>query len=365
MNWSFRIGRVFGIPVRVHFTFLLLLAFFFLSETARAGPASGSRSVIFMVLLFACVFLHELGHSLVAMRFGIAITSITLYPFGGIAALTEIPREPAREILIAIAGPMVNFAIAAGLFVGVSFFLPAEQLGLAELSGADLLRSLFSANLLLGLFNLIPAYPMDGGRILRGILATRMPYLLATRWAARIGKVFAALFVAAGVMLQDWWLPILGVFLYMGATSEEQSTAVHTALSAVRIRDVVITEYVALSPAATLSEVLARSLHTFQEDFPVIRDGTFLGVVGRGRMIAALREEGRDLYVQGVLQPVNDWVGMDEPALSALRKMQIQRVALLPVVDGERLAGIVTLSGILRAASLLATRDEPPAPVSR
>src|SRR5262249_23978187 len=162
---------------------------------------------------FACVLLHELGHSAVARRFGVRITSITLYPFGGIAALTEIPREPAKEILIAIAGPLVNFVLAAGLFVGAAFLLPARHLGFESLTGADLIPSLFSANLLLGLFNLIPAYPMDGGRILRGILASRTDYLHATRWAARIGKVFAGVFIVIGLLIQDWWLPILGVFL--------------------------------------------------------------------------------------------------------------------------------------------------------
>src|SRR5580765_6427852 len=138
MRWSFNLGRILGIPIRVHVTFLILLALLFFSDAMESGARSGVKSLVFMVLLFACVLLHELGHSVVAMRFGVPINSITLYPFGGIAALSEIPREPAREILIAVAGPLVNFAIAAGLFVTAVFLMPARHLILASLTGADL-----------------------------------------------------------------------------------------------------------------------------------------------------------------------------------------------------------------------------------
>jgi len=359
VNWSFRLGTVLGIPIRVHFTFLILLAFFSFSEASRSGTAAGLGSLLFMVLLFSCVLLHELGHCVVARRFGVTIASITLYPFGGIAVLNEIPREPSREILIAIAGPVVNFFIAAGLFVSVVFLMPSEHLELSALTGADLLGSLFSANLLLGLFNLIPAYPMDGGRILRGILASRMPYATATHWAARIGKIFGGLFVLGGIVLQDWWLPVLGVFLYIGANSEEQATLLHTAMEGLSVKDLMITDYLSASPADTLSMVLGRSFHTFQEDFPVLRDGSFLGVLTRGRLIEALREEEGDRFVQSVTQPVSGWVSPADPLREALKRMNAERVSLLPVLEEGRMVGIVTLTGILRGASVLAGR--PPA----
>jgi len=359
VNRSFQLGRIFGIPIRIHVTFLILLVIFFFSETHQLGARSGLRSLTFIVLLFTCVLLHELGHSVVAMRFGVTITSITLYPFGGIAALTEIPRQPAKEILIALAGPLVNFAIASGLFAGVALFVPAEQLGLASLTGADLVRSLFSANLLLGLFNLIPAYPMDGGRILRGILASRMDYGRATRWAASIGKIFGMVFVGVGVFV-DWWLALIGAFLYLGATSEEQSTLLQSALHGLCVRDLMITDFQTVSPAETLTEVLARSFHTFQDDFPVVRNGVCEGVLTKTRILEALRREGHDQYVQGIQQPVEDWVAPSDRVLEALRTMQRRGLTLLPVLEESRIVGIVTLASILRSAPLLAGVPDRP-----
>ena len=354
MNWSFRLGSVLGIPIRIHFTFLILLAFLFFSASSQSGPRSGVLSLVTVVLLFGCVLLHELGHCVVARRFGVTITSITLYPFGGIAALSDVPREPAREILIAIAGPVVNFLLAAGLFIVAGFERPLGSLDPAWLVGTSPLWALLEANLILGLFNLVPAYPMDGGRILRGILASRMPYLRATRWAARIGKAFGALFVVAGIAMLDWWLPVLGLFLYLGANAEEQASRLQSAMEGLSVRDLMITDYVTVSPADSLTDVLRRSFHTFQEDFPVVRDGSLLGVLSRARMLEALREEQGDLYVQGAIQPVSGWVSPSDSLKDALKRMHLERVSLLPVVEESRLVGIVTLSGILRGASLLA-----------
>jgi Zn-dependent protease len=354
VGWSFRVGTLFGIPIRLHVTFLILLAVFFVSEARSQGAPGGLRSLVFMILLFGCVLLHELGHSLVARRYGVAINSITLYPFGGIASLSEIPREPGREIRIAVAGPLVNFALAAAIVLGAGILHPAGTMALVHPTGADLLRSLFTANLLLGLFNLIPAYPMDGGRILRGILATRTDYRTATRWAADIGKVFGMLFVAVGLFL-DWWLAILGVFVFIGATSEEQSALLQSTLDALRVQDLMITDFQAVSPAETLHDVLSRTFHSFQDDFPVIRDGEFLGVLTRSRMLEALREAGPHQYVQGILQRVEERVAPADRLKDVMRRMHAGGVSLLPVMDGERLVGIVTMGGILRGAAILAS----------
>ncbi|HMC82889.1 MAG TPA: site-2 protease family protein [Candidatus Polarisedimenticolia bacterium] len=357
MNWSFRVGRVFGIPIRIHATFLILLGIFFFSEARHLGARSGVRSLAFMLLLFTCVLLHELGHCVVAMRFGVTIHSITLYPFGGIATLVEIPREPAKEILIAVAGPLVNFTLAIGLFGIVALLAPAEHLGLVPLTGTDLVRSLFSANLLLGLFNMIPAYPMDGGRILRGILACRIDYHRATQVAANIGKMFGILFVAVGVFV-DWWLAVIGVFLYMGATSEEQSTLLQSTLDDLRVRDLMITDFQTVSPAETLQDVLGRSFHSFQDDFPVVRGDAFLGVLTRARILEAMRQEGREQSVQAILEPVKERASPSDRLRDVMRRMHARGVTLLPVMEEERLVGIVTLGGILRGAVLLARNPE-------
>ena len=356
MNWSFRLGTVLGIPIRIHFTFLFLLAFFFFSVSSQSGARSGLMSLLFILLLFGCVLLHELGHCVVARRFGVTITSITLYPFGGIAALTDIPREPAREILIAIAGPLVNFFLAACLFVFAGFRIRMDSLDPAVLAATSPFWALLWANLILGLFNLVPAYPMDGGRILRGVLATRMPYARATHVAARIGKAFGALFVLIGILRLDWWFPILGAFLYIGANAEEQATLLQSALEGLSVRDLMITDFLLLSPAETITEALRRSFHTFQEDFPVVREGKLLGVLTRGKMLEALKEETGEQFVQGLVQPVNGWVSPSDPLREALRRMHAERVSLLPVMEDSRLVGVVTLSGILRNASVVASQ---------
>ncbi|HEV8376794.1 MAG TPA: site-2 protease family protein [Candidatus Polarisedimenticolia bacterium] len=358
MGGSFRLGTVLGIPIRVHFTFLILLAFLFFSASSESGPRSGLMTLLFILLLFGCVLLHELGHCVVALRFGVSITSITLYPFGGVALLTDVPREPLKEILIAIAGPVVNFILAGGLILLASLGSGegATALDLTSLAAQSPLRGLILANLTLGAFNLLPAYPMDGGRILRGILATRLPYAVATRHAARIGKVFGALFVLGGIYFQNWWLPILGVFVYIGANSEERATLFHTALEGLTVRDLMVTTFEVFSPSETLDDALRRSLHTLQDDFPIVRNGEFLGVLTRSRMVEALRDAGGDQYVQGLSEKVVEKVSPGDSVREALRRMHAQRLSLLPVMDEDRFLGIVTLSGILRGASLLASQ---------
>ncbi|HEU5182846.1 MAG TPA: site-2 protease family protein [Candidatus Polarisedimenticolia bacterium] len=353
MVWSFRLGTVLGIPIRVHITFLILLLLLAGNEASRAGLISGVRIFLLIVLLFSCVLLHELGHCVVARRFGVAIASITLYPLGGIAVLDDIPRQPAREILIALAGPAVNFLIAGGLWLLDTLASAAPVLAWDAPPGADLLGGLLWANLGLGVFNLIPAYPMDGGRVLRGILATRLPYPRATQIAARVGKGFGGVFVLGGIFLEDWWLPVIGVFLYLVANSEEQVAQLYGALENLKVEDMMIRDYLALSPADSLGDAARLSLHSLQEDFPVVRDGVFVGVVNRAKMAEGLREP-REASVQSVTQPVEARLHPADPLREALRRMRVERVGLLPVIDESGLRGIVTLSGILRGAALLA-----------
>ena len=359
MAWSFRLGTVLGIPIRVHVTFLILLVLFSGNEATRAGLLAGIRIFLLIVMLFSCVLLHELGHCVVARRFGVGIASITLYPLGGIALLDDMPREPVREILIALAGPAVNFLIAAGLWLLDSLGRAAPALAREAPPGGDLLGGLLWANLGLGLFNLVPAYPMDGGRVLRGILATRLPYPRATQIAARVGKAFGAVFVLGGIYLEDWWYPVIGVFLYLVANSEEQVAQLYGAIEGLNVEDMMIRDYLALSPADSLGSAARLSLHSLQEDFPVVRDGVFLGVVNRAKMAEGLRGS-EAASVQSVTQPVSASLYPTDPLREALRRMRAERVGLLPVMDESGLRGIVTLSGILRGAALLAGAGHPP-----
>ena len=359
MVWSFRLGTVLGIPIRVHVTFLVLLVLLSGHEASRAGALAGVRIFLLIVLLFSCVLLHELGHCVVARRFGVGIASITLYPLGGIAVLDDIPRQPAREILIALAGPAVNFLIAGGLWVLDTLARTAPVLAWDAAPGGDLLGGLLLANLGLGVFNLIPAYPMDGGRVLRGILATRLPHHRATQIAARVGKAFGGVFVLVGIYFEDWWTPFIGVFLYLVANSEEQMALLYGALEGLTVEDMMIRDYLALSPAESLGSAARLSLHSLQEEFPVVRDGVFLGVVNRAKMAKGLREAG-EASVQSVTQTVSAQLRPSDPLREAMRKMRAERVGLLPVVDESGLRGIVMLSGILRGAALLAGAGRSP-----
>ena len=263
-----------------------------------------------------------------------------------------MPRQPAREILIALAGPAVNFLIAGGLWLLDSLARSGPTLEW-DPTGGDLLGGLLLANLQLGLFNLLPAYPMDGGRVLRGILATRLPYPRATQIAARVGKAFGGAFVLGGIYLENWPLPVIGVFLYLVANSEEQVAVLYAAMEGLKVEDMMIRDFLALSPADSLDHAARLSLHSLQEEFPVVRDGVFLGVVSRAKMAEGLREE-EEASVQSVLQPVKGLLHPADPLAAALRKMRAERVGLLPVMDESGLRGIVTLAGILRGAALLA-----------
>ncbi len=370
MAWSFRLGTVLGIPIRVHVTFLMFLVLLSVIGTGRAGLLAGVRIFLLIALLFLCVLLHELGHCVVARRFGVAIASITLYPFGGIALLEDMPRQPAREILIALAGPAVNFLIAGGLWLLDTMASAAPALTWDAPTGDDLLGGLVLANLQLGLFNLLPAYPMDGGRVLRGILATRLPYPRATQIAARVGKGFGTAFVLGGILpgpwndftsFANWWLLVIGVFLYLVANSEEQVAQLYGTLEGLKVEDMMIRDYLALSPADSLGAAARLSLHSLQEDFPVVRDGDFVGVVNRAKLAEGLRGS-QEASVQSVTQPVAARLHPADPLREALRRMRAERVGLLPVIDESGLRGIVTLSGILRGAALLAGASQPQEP---
>src|SRR5262245_21199286 len=226
MKWSLRVGRLFGIPLYVHFTFFLFLIWVG-AESWRMGQGSGGAlvEVLFMCALFGCVVLHELGHALTARRYGIKTRDITLLPIGGVARLERMPEDPKQELLVALAGPAVN-VVLAGILFAVLLALgwavgSAEQL-VAQLStfGGNLLAQLFAANVFLAVFNLLPAFPMDGGRVLRAILAMRMDYVVATRLAAAVGQWMAVLFGLVGVLVGNLLLLVIAFFVWAGAAAE-------------------------------------------------------------------------------------------------------------------------------------------------
>lgn len=223
LGWSINLFRIFGIQLAVHASFVLLLAYYGWRGWQSGGTFGALWSVAVIVLFFACVVLHELGHSLTARRYGVQVPRILLLPIGGMAEMDRIPRRPSAELLITIAGPAVNFAI-------VVLLLPLvwrELLGKAEIadfSAAEILLQLWWANLIMGTFNLLPVFPMDGGRIFRALLALRLPYLRATWWAVRVGQLLAVIFAAVAVLYFDNLMAgVLFVFIIMAGGTEYQS----------------------------------------------------------------------------------------------------------------------------------------------
>ena len=221
VKWSYRLATVAGIQVRVHLTFLLLLGFYAWVYYLDGGLKAAAGGVTLTLLIFLCVLLHEFGHAFAAKIFGISTPDITLLPIGGIARLARMPANPWQELAIAIAGPAVNVLIAILLWFTVVGNLPASEFSLIDTAGGMLSAKLLAVNLLLVGFNMIPAFPMDGGRVLRALLATRLRYVAATRLAARVGQVIAVIFV--GASLSRWGTPMLafiGAFVFLGAQQE-------------------------------------------------------------------------------------------------------------------------------------------------
>ncbi|MGA7558642.1 MAG: site-2 protease family protein [Terriglobales bacterium] len=359
-SWSIPLGRLFGIEIRVHLTFLFLLVFVWSVERGTQDSTAALRGLGLVGIIFGSVVLHELGHALVARRSGIEAKGIILLPIGGITILDEAHAIPdpinawKRDIRIAIAGPLVNLVIA-----GLSaFILLAAIPGISLttrplLHSSALLRSIVWANLYLGLFNLLPAYPMDGGRVLRALFMRGGDMVHATQRAVRIGHVFSILFMMVGILLGNWWLVMIGLFLFFGAQLEERSAVFQSVLQSVRLEEVMLTDFATLSPADTLEDALEKAVHTLQDDFPVVRGSDMVGVVSRQKILEALRAEGNG-YVQAVMNRIFDVAAKQESLASAFRKLSAHNLSIIPIVDEQHLVGIVTLQNLMHSMALLA-----------
>src|SRR5688572_11243385 len=274
MGSSFKIGRAFGIDLKVHWTFFLLLAFV---SYQRSGSLTNALiTALIIVALFVCVVLHEYGHSLVAQRLGIEIQDITLLPIGGVARLKSLPTRPMDEVKIAIAGPLVNVVLAP-IFFGVAFLLGASPFDAANiLQGGNSLGQISSylglINVALVVFNLIPAFPMDGGRVLRGLLATRLGPVRATDISSAIGQFFALAFFLIGLLGGNFLLALVGVFIFFGAGGEQQIVRQRELTRGLLVSDVMGTRprLETVTPYHTFGQVLDSVIHGYQEDFPVV-----------------------------------------------------------------------------------------------
>jgi len=365
MRWSLPIGRVSGISLRLHVTFLIFLAFVAYAGFAEEGLAGSGWAVAMFTSIFACVILHELGHSLVAQQLGVQVKSITLLPIGGVAALRTIPENPWHEIAITVAGPMVNAAIACMLIPLTG--LPSHWLIITmprDLHG--LLVTLVQANTTLFLFNLIPAFPMDGGRLLRAVLALVVPYRQATTVAAMVGQGLAILFVVVGLKI-SLWLILIGAFIFIGAEGEERVVRMRGELRGLTLADVMTREVAFLTPLDPLSHAIERVYQTAQDDFPVLDNGALVGLVTRAALVDAINTGADNAPVMTIMDR--------HIAVFSPREMLMPTcdgiingtapTAVLVVEDG-RLVGMVSAENINRYlsvhASIKSSRRAAPAP---
>ncbi len=354
-SWSIPAGRLFGVDIRIHLTFVFLLAFVWFTQSVSMGTSGAVRGVALVAIIFGCVVLHELGHALVARRSGVAVRSIILLPIGGVTLMEDTRQQnanPSRDIRIAVAGPLVNLAIAAVSGIAIVLFLPQAKLWAQPFVHAgDLPRALFWGNVFLGAFNLLPAYPMDGGRILRALFAERMDYVRATRLAVTVGQAFAMLFIFLGVW--NTWLMLIGFFLFVGAQLEDRSVVFQSVLESVRMEDVMLTGFSTLSPADTLEDALQKAVHTLQDDFPVVRGSDMVGVISKQRIVESLRMSGNG-YVQSAMVRAFEIAQRTDSLASAFRKLGGRGLNMIPVVDQQWLVGIVTMQNLMHSMSLLA-----------
>jgi Zn-dependent protease len=359
-SWSIPLGRLFGVEIRVHWAFILLLAVVWSTEAANKDDNAALRVLALVGIVFGSVVVHELAHALVARGSGIAAKGIILLPIGGITILDEARALPTpldawkREIRIAVAGPLANLFVAGISALILTAALPSLSLTTRPLlHSSALLRSVVWANLYLGLFNLLPAYPMDGGRVLRALFSRRGDMVHATQRAIRIGNIFSILFMMVGILTINLWLVMFGVFLFMAALLEERSAVFQSVLHSVRLEEVMLTDFATLSPADTLEDALEKAVHTLQDDFPVVRGSDMVGVVSRQKILEALRSEGNG-YVQAVMNRIFDVAAKQESLASAFRKLSARNLSIIPIVDEQQLVGIVTLQNLMHSMSLLA-----------
>jgi len=350
MKWSIPIGRYAGIPVQMHVTFVALLVWIGLSIwSSQQSVMAAFTGVGFLLALFLCVLLHEFGHALTARRFGVQTRDITLLPIGGVARLERMPDKPRQELLVAVAGPAVNIVIALLLALTLSLlgrpFSPEAIVAEAGIAGPAFLERLLAVNIMLVVFNMLPAFPMDGGRVLRALLAMRMPYPLATARAASVGKTFAALFAIVGFFTNPF-LMLIALFVWIGASQESAAAQMKGALDGIPVSHAMITDFRTLSPSDPLARAVELLLAGSQQDFPVADEGRVLGVLTRQALLTALARRTDHLRVVDAMDADVPRADPLEMLDAALQRLQQSTVRTMPVVARGELVGLLTMENV-------------------
>jgi Zn-dependent protease/predicted transcriptional regulator len=346
MKWQIKLGRFAGIDVFIHTTFLLLIGWVgYVHWLEHRDWGEVLMGILFILTLFLCVILHEYGHALTARKYGIKTRDITIYPIGGVARLERMPDKPIEELWVALMGPAVNVVIAAILFAYL--FLTSGLVPLTDLTIASgsFLERVMIINIILVLFNLIPAFPMDGGRVLRAVLAMNMEYVRATQIAANVGQGMAFLFGFIGLFGNPFLL-FIAFFVWIGASQEASMVQMKNAISGIPVGRAMLTDYQFLSPRDPLSRMAQLILAGSQHDFPVIEDDRVVGVLTRDDFLAALTKHGQNIAVSAVMKTDLPEVDSYDMVETALERIQQSGVPALPVTHGGQLVGIITSENI-------------------
>jgi Zn-dependent protease/CBS domain-containing protein len=346
MKWSWKIGTFAGIDVFIHATFLLIIAGVGFSYWRQTGTLAGTlEGILFILLLFGFVVLHEYGHALTARRFEIKTRDITLYPIGGVARLERMPDKPVQELWVALAGPAVNVFIAALLFVWLFLSNTLEPLTNLSMTSGSFIERLMLVNISLVLFNLLPAFPMDGGRVLRALLALRLEYTRATQIAASIGQGMALLFGFIGLFYNPILL-FIAFFVWVAAGQEASMVQMKNALSGIPVQRVTITDYQTLTPQDTLGRAVELILAGSQTDFPVVESDRVVGVLARSDILTALSKQERHAPIAAIMRRDFQVVDANEMLEPAFARLQTCGCHTMPVTYNGRLVGLLTTDNI-------------------
>jgi Zn-dependent protease/CBS domain-containing protein len=353
-RWSWKFVTVAGIDVYVHATFLLLIAFLGFSDlVAGQGVVAMVGTTTLILAVFTTVVLHEFGHALMARRFGVLTRDITLLPIGGIARLEKMPDKPGQQLLVALAGPAVNLGIGVLLFGVVRLLDGQSDIGSVGYAGRPLLTQLMWINVTLAVFNLLPGYPMDGGRVLRALLAMRMAPERATQTAARVGQGVAVVFGLLGLVASPL-LMVIAVFVWLGAQAEHSLSTVKVALAGLSVRSGMVTDFKTVSPTDPLSRAVNLTLAGFQQDFPVMDGARLVGVLTHADLLRGLAEQGANLSVQQTMRGELETARPSDPLAGALTRLQQGESRVLMVVENEQVIGLVTVANIGELLALAA-----------
>lgn len=342
MRWSLHLFTVRGIKIYLHYTFVLLLAWLGYVYYAQTGdPMMIVRGVLLGLILFALIVLHELGHSLTGQKFGIETKDIILLPIGGMSRMSQLPENPVHEFIIAVAGPLVNVVLAVILGLYISYVQNVDLWAPAAISGG-LLHNLFWINVVLAIFNLLPAFPMDGGRVLRALVSIKIGRVRATRVAASIGHIFAIAFGIIGLASNPILL-LIAVFIWFGANQEYASVQMSRSFRGLIAMDIMARDFRVLAGDDKIEQAARFIIDGFQHDFPVMKDGHIIGVLTRKNLLKGISEQGSHIEVSSIMETNFETVITTSTVEEVIQKLQSSACPLVPVLRNEQLVGIVSL----------------------